>query len=405
MLLDPIVLPTIGCPQMSIPANSMFKMSWSFIQLFCYNFLLRHILPHTKKFQCKPALLFFCVIRCDTCGAAGFDRDLFVTSAMKAQSTQLEANWKFVKIGHVKSACRGKERSNGETSFPGHRLLVSNDNTHKDPNFPNGTKKNESQQGEQHRKAGTSTSMFELWTDPDFDGMAYFQMERRKMRASKVEAAYLSRVVVPKADQGKFQIHNIEGIARTWDAIQAHLSNRASAEVLEVANTNRLSEIIILEELPRLRTWPSQFMRSQVTEDNIAHYIYYEQLVNYMMNNDLALKGHLDGVELLIFPSNILPENFQGQKANNSASTPSVKFSQGDTVLAVGENSDSKGGVANAEHAVVDINNVSLWPKSETQENGSVGIEESLVPPSTPDSDRLQAVAALFLLAEGHMEF
>ena len=78
----------------------------------------------------------------------------------------------------------GQERSNGETSFPGHRLLVSNDNTHKDPNFPNGTKKNESQQGEQHRKAGTSTSMFELWTDPDFDGMAYFQMERRKMRAS-----------------------------------------------------------------------------------------------------------------------------------------------------------------------------------------------------------------------------
>ncbi|KAH1163977.1 hypothetical protein GLYMA_01G198300v4 [Glycine max] len=102
------------------------------------------------------------------------------------EQSELEANWKFVKIGHVKSACRGKERSNGETSFPGHRLLVSNDNTHKDPNFPNGTKKNESQQGEQHRKAGTSTSMFELWTDPDFDGMAYFQMERRKMRASKV---------------------------------------------------------------------------------------------------------------------------------------------------------------------------------------------------------------------------
>ncbi|RZC30856.1 hypothetical protein D0Y65_002076 [Glycine soja] len=293
-----------------------------------------------------------------------------------------------------------KERSNGETSFPGHRLLVSNDNTHKDPNFPNGTKKNESQQGEQHRKAGKSTSMFELWTDPDFDGMAYFQMERRKMRASKVEAAYLShRVVVPKADQGKFQIHNIEGIARTWDAIQAHLSNRASAEVLEVANTNRLSEIIILEELPRLRTWPSQFMRSQVTEDNIAQYffahdsdsyIYYEQLVNYMMNNDLALKGHLDGVELLIFPSNILPENFQckdgmacfsfgvysedkrriTQQAHPVSNSLKLKKgddmaivdeipefeSSGDTVLAVGENSDSKGGVANAEHAVVDIN-------------------------------------------------
>ena len=29
------------------------------------------------------------------------------------------------------------------------------------------------------------------------------------------------------------------------------------------------------------------------------------------MKNDLALKGNLDGVELLIFPSNQLPENSQ----------------------------------------------------------------------------------------------
>ncbi|KAG5061300.1 hypothetical protein GLYMA_01G198400v4 [Glycine max] len=41
--------------------SSIFKIQ---IQLFCYNFLLRHILPHTKKFQCKPALLFFCVLKC-----------------------------------------------------------------------------------------------------------------------------------------------------------------------------------------------------------------------------------------------------------------------------------------------------------------------------------------------------
>ncbi|KHN42605.1 hypothetical protein glysoja_018848 [Glycine soja] len=257
------------------------------------------------------------------------------------EQSELEANWKFVKIGHVKSACRGKERSNGETSFPGHRLLVSNDNTHKDPNFPNGTKKNESQQGEQHRKAGKSTSMFELWTDPDFDGMAYFQMERRKMRASKVEAAYLShRVVVPKADQGKFQIHNIEGIARTWDAIQAHLSNRASAEVLEVANTNRLSEIIILEELPRLRTWPSQFMRSQDGMACFSFGVYSEDKRRitqqaHPVSNSLKLKK---GDDMAIVDE--IPE-FE---------------SSGDTVLAVGENSDSKGGVANAEHAVVDIN-------------------------------------------------
>ncbi|KHN13038.1 hypothetical protein glysoja_027326 [Glycine soja] len=408
----------------------------------------------------------------------------------------------------------GPERSSGETSFPGHRILVSNHDTHKDPNSPNAKKKNESQHGEQPTKAGTSMSLSELWTNPDFDGNTYLRnlasnhnthkdpnflngkeknesqqgeqptkaatsMTMYELRTDPafdektylrnlvhVEAAYLSHRVVPKADYkwlGKFQIHNSEGIARTWDGIQAHLSNCASVEVLEVAN--RLSEIIIiLEELPRLRTWPSQFMRSQVTENDIAlyffahdsdSYIYYEQLVNYMMNNDLALKGNLDGVELLIFPSNILPGYsqcwngmfflwgvFRGQKANNSASTPvsnSLKLKDGDaatilpsdlnvypqdgdavaiideipesepsgdTVLLVGENSDGKGGVADAEHdAVIEDINVSLWPESETQENGSVGIEDSLVPLSTPDSDELQAASALLLLAEGFIKF
>ncbi|KAH1157561.1 hypothetical protein GLYMA_11G043500v4 [Glycine max] len=340
------------------------------------------------------------------------------------------------------------------------RNLASNHNTHKDPNFLNGKEKNESQQGEQPTKAATSMTMYELRTDPAFDEKTYLR------NLVHVEAAYLSHRVVPKADYkwlGKFQIHNSEGIARTWDGIQAHLSNCASVEVLEVAN--RLSEIIIiLEELPRLRTWPSQFMRSQVTENDIAlyffahdsdSYIYYEQLVNYMMNNDLALKGNLDGVELLIFPSNILPGYsqcwngmfflwgvFRGQKANNSASTPvsnSLKLKDGDaatilpsdlnvypqdgdavaiideipesepsgdTVLLVGENSDGKGGVADAEHdAVIEDINVSLWPESETQENGSVGIEDSLVPLSTPDSDELQAASALLLLAEGFIKF
>lgn len=36
--------------------------------------------------------------------------------------------------------------------------------------------------------------------------------------------------------------------------------------------------------------------------------------MNYMMKNDLALKGNLDGVELLIFSSNILPEKTQRKK-------------------------------------------------------------------------------------------
>lgn len=37
----------------------------------------------------------------------------------------------------------------------------------------------------------------------------------------------------------------------------------------------------------------------------------YKSLLDTMMRSDLALKGSFDGVELLIFPSNRLPEKSQ----------------------------------------------------------------------------------------------
>lgn len=40
----------------------------------------------------------------------------------------------------------------------------------------------------------------------------------------------------------------------------------------------------------------------------------YKILVDSMMKNDLALMGNLDGIELLIFPSNQLPENCQRKR-------------------------------------------------------------------------------------------
>ncbi|RDX66840.1 hypothetical protein CR513_54349, partial [Mucuna pruriens] len=338
------------------------------------------------------------------------------------------------------------EKSSGETSFSGPSFCnidaveSSGQLDHNDPNYPN-EKKNESQKGEQPKKAATAMIIHKLCTDPASD-------ERSHLRdLVQAEPAFLSQgVVIPEADctwLGKFRIHGSEVIARTWDGIQAHLSNCASSKVHEVVD--RLLEIIILEELPRLRISPSQFKGSQ---------------------NDFALKGNLDGVELLIFPSNILPEKshyfyihfficfflatcsclagwnnvfllwgvFRGRKVNNSASTPvsnSLKLENGDAVkslpfnlnaypedgdnmaiigeipdfdgtgglgcsgdrvLLVGENSNSKGGGANAEPVVIDVN-ISLWPESETPENGSVGIEDnnvkvpstslSLAPPST----------------------
>ena len=38
---------------------------------------------------------------------------------------------------------------------------------------------------------------------------------------------------------------------------------------------------------------------------------HYKGLLDHMIRNDLALKGNFDGVQLLIFPSNQLPENSQ----------------------------------------------------------------------------------------------
>ena len=37
----------------------------------------------------------------------------------------------------------------------------------------------------------------------------------------------------------------------------------------------------------------------------------YKRLLECMIKNDMALKGNLDGVDLLIFSSNYLPENSQ----------------------------------------------------------------------------------------------
>ncbi|BBH02902.1 RING/FYVE/PHD zinc finger superfamily protein, partial [Prunus dulcis] len=93
----------------------------------------------------------------------------------------------------------------------------------------------------------------------------------------------------------------------------------ASPKVLEVVP--KLPQKMLVEEVPRLSTWPTQFVRNHPTEDNIALYFFAEDLESYrrnykvlvecMVRDDLALRANVDGVELLIFPSNMLPEDSQ----------------------------------------------------------------------------------------------
>ncbi|KAG4171426.1 hypothetical protein ERO13_A12G208600v2 [Gossypium hirsutum] len=128
--------------------------------------------------------------------------------------------------------------------------------------------------------------------------------------------------VVPQLDsiwQGKFEIQRSGGLPFTCDGLQAHLSTYASHKVLGVVQ--KLPLKLSLEEAPRLSMWPTQFMKSHATEDNIALYFFakeldsyersYKNLLDRMIKYDFSLKGNFGGFELLIFPSNLLPEKSQ----------------------------------------------------------------------------------------------
>ncbi|ONI06077.1 hypothetical protein PRUPE_5G038800 [Prunus persica] len=134
--------------------------------------------------------------------------------------------------------------------------------------------------------------------------------------------AFSLAFAVPQLDyiwKGGFEMWRNGRVLGSCDGMQAHLSTVASPKVLEVVP--KLPQKMLVEEVPRLSTWPTQFVRNHPTEDNIALYFFAEDLESYrrnykvlvecMVRDDLALRANVDGVELLIFPSNMLPEDLQ----------------------------------------------------------------------------------------------
>ncbi|XP_042063889.1 uncharacterized protein LOC121807688 isoform X1 [Salvia splendens] len=132
----------------------------------------------------------------------------------------------------------------------------------------------------------------------------------------------LKSIAIPEHEylwQGSFEICRSGQTFELWDGIQAHRSTCASPKVIEAINkfNNRIS----LYEVPRASTWPIQFQKNGVGDDNIALFFFakdlqshekmYKVLLDNMMKNDLALRGNINGVELLVFPSNQLPVNLQ----------------------------------------------------------------------------------------------
>ncbi|WZZ22225.1 hypothetical protein YC2023_123612 [Brassica napus] len=119
--------------------------------------------------------------------------------------------------------------------------------------------------------------------------------------------------------QGNLEVRKAREQSDMHSGMQAHLSTLASPKVAEVVN--KFPEKFSLNEVPRLSTWPAQFQDIGTKEDHIALFFFakdvesyernYKPLVDNMMKKDLALKGNLDNVELLVFASNQLPPNCQ----------------------------------------------------------------------------------------------
>lgn len=145
--------------------------------------------------------------------------------------------------------------------------------------------------------------------------------------------------------QGVFEVNGSGMSPDLYNGIQAHLSSCASPKVLDVVD--KFLPEISLHEVSRLSTWPSHFHQCGAKEDNIALYFFakdiesyerhYKGLLDHMIRHDLALKGFFDGVELLIFASNQLPENsqrwnmlfflwgiFRGRRINHSDSAKDI---------------------------------------------------------------------------------
>ncbi|CAN4089362.1 unnamed protein product [Withania somnifera] len=141
-------------------------------------------------------------------------------------------------------------------------------------------------------------------------------------RYSQAAMSILSRTAIPEHEyiwQGAFEVQKTGRTLDLCDGIQAHLSSCASPNVVNAVK--KFPQKVLFNEVSRLSTWPIQFQEYGVKEDNIALFFFakdvgsyercYKTLLENMIRNDMALKANLPGVELLIFPSNQLPEKSQ----------------------------------------------------------------------------------------------
>ncbi|KAJ8557396.1 hypothetical protein K7X08_003021 [Anisodus acutangulus] len=96
--------------------------------------------------------------------------------------------------------------------------------------------------------------------------------------------------------------------------ILAHLSNKACEKMFKAANG--LPVKLDVKIMAKSDVWPKSFLRSPPTDSSIALYLFpeferdensYDDLLEDVIDNDLAMKTTIDDLELLIFSSHELP--------------------------------------------------------------------------------------------------
>ncbi|RHN51341.1 putative chromatin regulator PHD family [Medicago truncatula] len=97
-----------------------------------------------------------------------------------------------------------------------------------------------------------------------------------------------------------------------------HLSTLACPKVLE--ETKHLPNVLDADMIQREAVWPKSFWKFGTNNLSIGLYFfpqnerderYFDQLVDEMISNDLAMRARVEKAELLIFPSTMLPSKYK----------------------------------------------------------------------------------------------
>ncbi|KAK2985467.1 hypothetical protein RJ640_030994 [Escallonia rubra] len=148
---------------------------------------------------------------------------------------------------------------------------------------------------------------------PMLDKESNFNCEVPQVANSKlnVEEEHAQPVVNP-VWRGTFSILN--KIDDPFDGLVAHLSSKACAKVCDEAGS--LPSSLCVEMLPKFDVWPPAFRRSEPSDDNIALYFFpadtrhervFDNLVDEMFSQELAMSAILKNSQLLVFTSIELP--------------------------------------------------------------------------------------------------